>query len=74
MVAFVIGVVVALSFVVGLEHYQFHVIEDRCYKHGYSYCIKKNNTLIPSTYDPKIQRELNRMVYYAHKQPLSSKK
>lgn len=73
MIKFVSGVIVALSFVICLEHYQFHTVEDRCYKFGYSYCIKKDNVLVPSTFDPKIKRELNRMMYYAHRQPLNSK-
>ena len=68
MIKFVSGVVVVLASVAIFEQYQFDSVEDLCYKQGYTVCVRKDDTLVPSTSDPKIRREMNRMVYYVNKE------
>lgn len=37
-------------------------IDDRCQSLGYRYCLIENDVSRPTTFDPKVQRELSRFV------------
>jgi hypothetical protein len=68
------GISAAYFLAIGLilyEQYRFDNLVDECYSLGYKHCIKKDGKLVPSTDDPRIQRELNKFIFWVNKQKSS---
>lgn len=55
-----------------VEQYRFDNLKDECYCLGYKHCIKKDGVLVPSTDDPRIQRELNKFIFWINKEKKST--
>jgi hypothetical protein len=57
-----------LTVAICYEQIRFDSVEDQCYVQRYTSCVNKDGVLVPTTFDPKIRREMNRMVYYVNKE------